>query len=307
MADNELLFHLRIGPTVRGLNEAVAAIGGGVAYGAAQGLRGLQGHLGPVGLGFDVAGAGLRGLGTAAGGIPFLGPVMGPLIKGLSVLPAIFKDITSSLTDMAHKASPALFYSWSRALDDVQGVIGRTFLPVLGMMRDGVRLFGDVLANILPDQQEVYEALGELRAAFADAGQEVRAILAEVGPGIREALISGLKQLAHWAAVAARAVTILAGRPPAATALRRGWLRLNRRPGRATIRAAATAGLANRPGPSPRTAGSDSPAAGGGCCRQESKPCPPSTCSGAYASAPSAPSAWSSARGRPTRSATPNR
>jgi hypothetical protein len=50
----------------------------------------------------------------------------------------------------------------------------------------------------------------ELRAVFAEMAREVRDAAGEMGPSIRGALIEGLKTLAHWAAVAARAVGILA-------------------------------------------------------------------------------------------------
>src|SRR5262249_36541024 len=160
MPNPELVFDLRLGPDIKGLREATIAIGGGIS----AGLHPLPGPLRPMGL------------------LP---------------LPAVFKDITSSMVRMASVASPAAFRAWAVALEDVQGVIGRTFVPVLNLMREGVRLFGDVLAEVLPNQQEVGAALAEFRQAFRDMGREVRAVMATAGPDIRDVLIAGPMQLGH--------------------------------------------------------------------------------------------------------------
>src|SRR5262249_53014547 len=127
-----------------------------------------------------------------------------------AAMPGLLQDITTTLTSMAAKASPGQFKLWTVALDDVQGVIGQSFLPVLELMREGVRLFGDVLANILPNTSEVRGALSGLRGAFREIGAEIRKVFAELGPTIRDMLIEKIKTLAYWGAVAAKTIAILA-------------------------------------------------------------------------------------------------
>jgi hypothetical protein len=173
-------------------------------------LKEMQGVLGPVSIGFDAATAALMTLNAAVEKLPIVGGLLAPLTEALAVAPTILKDITNSLVSMAEKASPAQFYLWQRALDDTQAVIGHSFLPIMELMRESVRLVGDTLANFLPSSAEVRTALGELRAVFAEMGKEVRAALATAGPAIRGALIEALRTVAHWAAVAARAIGILA-------------------------------------------------------------------------------------------------
>src|SRR5262249_593998 len=162
-------------------------------------------------------------IGVAGDALGHLGKVVGelaglarPLFDALAGIPTVFMGITETLVSFAAKASPGLFRSWQIALDDVQAVIGHSFVPVLELMRDGVRLFGDVLANLLPNTNEVRSALSEFQAAFASFGREIRVILAEIGPSIRDVLIEGLQQLAHWLAVATRAVVLAVQRLRAA-------------------------------------------------------------------------------------------
>ena len=53
--------------------------------------------------------------------------------------------------------SPATMERFERALLDVTAVIGETFTPILEVVTEGVKLFGDVLASILPDASEMRE------------------------------------------------------------------------------------------------------------------------------------------------------
>lgn len=175
-------------------------------------LKGLQGPLGPIGAGLDVLALGLGKVRDVIKAIPLVGTVLGPLADVAAGIPSMISGITNSLIGMAEKANPGVFVQWKQALEDTQGVIGQSFVPILDIMRQGVRLFADVLANIFPTTGEVNAALAELRAVFKLVEDEVRAVMAVVGPSIREMLIDGLRQLAHWAAVAVRAIGMLAER-----------------------------------------------------------------------------------------------
>lgn len=180
------------------------------------GLRGLQGDLGPIGVGFDLASGAMEKLSGAVKSIPVLGDLLGPFLDQLTMVPGIIKDITSSLVSMAGKASPGQINLFQRAIEDVQGVIGQTFLPVLTLLRDGVRFVGDALANLLPNTNEIHGALAELRAGLADFGGALRDVISELGPMIRTTLIISLRGLgtvlglvAHSAAAMARGFMLL--------------------------------------------------------------------------------------------------
>lgn len=156
-------------------------------------LNTLGGSLGPVALGFDAAGGAIKGLGSAVSLIPGVGQALGPMISGLSMLPDLLKGITDTLVGFAAKASPAQFQMWAMALEDVQGVIGGTFLPVLELMRDGVRLFGDALASILPTAGEAREAMAPLRESLQELFGTIREYVGEMGPVLRHGLLVAIR------------------------------------------------------------------------------------------------------------------
>jgi phage-related protein len=95
------------------------------------------------------------------------------------------------------------------AIEDIGGVIGQSFLPFIQIATDAFRLFGDILANIIPNFSEVQGALAEFRDAFADFGAEIRNVLADIGPMIRDFLIDALREVGHWLSVLTRVITIL--------------------------------------------------------------------------------------------------
>jgi len=202
-----------VGKTMDAAGALPGAVGHALNLGLAtlsHSLHALQGQLGPLTLGFEGLTGALTAVHRVVSAIPVVGTVLGPLTDALTAVPGLLQDITGSLVNMAEKANPFVFKLWQQALDDTQAVIGRAFVPVLELMTDGVRLFADVLANVLPDQKEVTDALSSLRSTFADIAHEVRQLLGEVGPSIRQSLIEGLKWLAHWASAAALAVWKLA-------------------------------------------------------------------------------------------------
>ncbi len=186
-----------VGKKVLGPAGAVAgaAVVGGLSA-LSNSLRELRTPLGPVGIGFNILGSALSGLASVVKKIPNIGPILGPILEAAAAVPAILKDITETLVSFAAKASPAQFAMWQMALEDVQGVIGQSFLPVLELMRNSVRLFGETLANLLPSEGEVYDALKQLREGFQEFAKSVREVLKDIGPTIRQHLVGVLKDLA---------------------------------------------------------------------------------------------------------------
>lgn len=114
--------------------------------------------------------------------------------------------MTSSLVRMAGINAPGAIKFFQMALEDVQGVIGRSFVPILNMMRDGVRLFGDILATILPDTREMNAAMSFLRGGFNEFRDALKDAFAELGPIIKAGLITGIKVLSSVLAVVAKSI-----------------------------------------------------------------------------------------------------
>jgi hypothetical protein len=164
------------------------AVGAGLDF-MSSGLHELQGSLGPVGLGFTVLG---KSIDMVSKVIPVVGPMVSKAFMGIL---GPMKDITGSLVSMAAVASPGAFKIWTMALEDVQGVIGQTFTPVLQIMTEGVRLFGDVLATVLPSMDEMTAILDEVRPAFNSLKNEIKAFFGEFGSTIRGFISGGLRVL----------------------------------------------------------------------------------------------------------------
>lgn len=100
--------------------------------------------------------------------------------------------------------SPATVERFERAMMDVTAVIGDMFAPVMDLATDGVRLFGDVLASILPTAGEMREVIQPLFGTL----QEMRESLAPIAPLIKGAVISALKELAAAVSVAADTISL---------------------------------------------------------------------------------------------------
>jgi len=134
-----------------------------------------------------------------------VGATLAAVATGAGSAAYALKLIVSAISGFVAVASPGAFRQWEFVLRDVSGVIGQTLIPVLALMRDGMRLFGDVLANILPSTQEMAQALAPLREAFGDLARDIRVLLAEIGPTIRYLVTSALANLATELSLVAKA------------------------------------------------------------------------------------------------------
>jgi hypothetical protein len=168
------------------------AVGDGLEA-VSSGLHELQGPLGPVGLGFSML---TKGAEVAGNALKLVSPVIGKVLaKSAKIVLGPLKEITQSLVSMVQVASPGAFKLWTMALEDVQGVIGQSFTPVLEMMTEGVGLFGDVLATVLPNMDEMNEILNVIRPAFEDLKNELKSFFTEFGATIRQFISQGLMVL----------------------------------------------------------------------------------------------------------------
>lgn len=179
--------------------------------GVSQGLQALQGNLGAVGLAFEgVETAMEAGVAMFKTISPLLGEIFGPALDALVAVPGILRDITSSITSMVGKANPGLMSLWGQALDDAQGVIGQTFIPMLETMLDMVRFFGDVLATVLPNTAEMKQALGGFNAAWAILKATLTEMALQFGPQLRDILVTTVEILGFVTTMAVQHLSRLA-------------------------------------------------------------------------------------------------
>lgn len=149
-------------------------------------LRGLQGPLGPIGVGLGMLESGLNKVAPA---LDRMLPGLGAIAGGAANAVGGITSILGTLTHFSALAAPGMMEQFSIALQDVMGVIGGTALPVMELLRDGIRLFGDVLANILPNADEVRQALSAVTEAFGPLRDAVMEMMAEIGPSIRQVFV----------------------------------------------------------------------------------------------------------------------
>lgn len=175
-------------------------------------LRGMQGPLGVVGAGLDVASKMLQGISDIVKKIPVVGDILGPIMDVVAAFPAIIKDITESLVGMTEKASPGVYKQFTLALEDAQATIGEAFIPLVELLTDVVREFSDFLANVLPDASEMAQLLAPLREEFNQLitvlkffGPEMKMVVVE---GLRF-LINSLRELAMFAKIAAATLGLI--------------------------------------------------------------------------------------------------
>lgn len=160
------------------------------------GLKELQGSLGPIGVAFagmENVGNTLKSVGDA---IPVVGKAFSVVGETMNAVNGAIRGIVESMTSLAKVANPGVFRSWQIALEDIQGVIGRMFVPVLIMMRDAVRFVGDALATMLPNSSDVAAAIQPIKEAWKSIKDSLADVIGTIGPMIRDNLIVALNMLA---------------------------------------------------------------------------------------------------------------
>src|SRR5207302_2424404 len=115
--------------------------------------------------------------GEAAAGLGALVPVIGAVVAGVEIARTALNAFKEALFSWTQLASPAQFKQFQIAIEDVKAVIGSALLPVLELFREGVRLVGDVLANIIPNFSEVRAAMSPLFDAFTELGNSIRELV----------------------------------------------------------------------------------------------------------------------------------
>jgi hypothetical protein len=188
-----------------GLGAILRGAGSGAAAGGAAGAAGLGAAAGPVGL--------------IAGALPILikkleenrtlqllQMPMRLAMKPLHAAQKVISDPVGAAVDAfdtlkrliqgmlpyVQLSNPGTVQRLQRAQEDLAATIGQRFAPIVDTASEAVRALGDVLANMLPDADDVREVMNELRPAI----QEVKKALLEVAPVVKDVLKNALHGLA---------------------------------------------------------------------------------------------------------------
>ncbi len=140
----------------------------------------------------SVQAVGSTAIESAIVGVGELTAVLGPLGIALGGMIAVvklavdgFNRMTDSIAGFVAVAAPGTFRQWQMVLEDISGVIGQTLVPVLQLLRDAFRFFGDILATLLPTARDMTESLAPLRAVFAELAETINKMLDEIGPELK--------------------------------------------------------------------------------------------------------------------------
>lgn len=165
-------------------------------------LHDIQGPLGPIGAGLNLFSKGLNTLADAVSGLPLVGGILGSVFGTLGKLPGILKGILEAGTSLASKVSPATVKQMSMAVEDFQATVGQMFVPVVELMTDVISDLSDIVANFLPNAEEMRGAMDSLRKAWGLANTSLKEVAMEIGPAVRETIVGAIKSLgetlAEW-------------------------------------------------------------------------------------------------------------
>jgi hypothetical protein len=166
------------------------------------GLPGGGGAAGAGGLG-DLLGAG-GGAGGLLGGLAEIAGPVAALAGLLGGLEKAFESFLAVVEKTVAIAQPGTFKLFTNALEDVAGVIGHTLAPVLRVFTQAVRLFGDVLATLLPSQSQMnalMQPFSELLDALRETLQELVPLLKpliDLFVVLTKHLVKALTQILKW-------------------------------------------------------------------------------------------------------------
>jgi len=147
-------------------------------------------------MGFSVLTGTLGKVGGVVKAIPLVGDALSGVVDAFTVLPSVLQGTLHTLTQFGALASPAAMRQIEFAVGDAQAVIGQSFIPVMYMMRDAIRLAGDAFATFLPSADEMYRILSPLREAFDEFSDSARETIKEIGPLVKDILTTSFRYLA---------------------------------------------------------------------------------------------------------------
>lgn len=161
--------------------------------------------------GGDLAGriqSGARVAGMAAGmdvqGVLGAG---GPWGQAAGAAIGAISQLTDTIKSFVAVANPAVVEQLNHAMADISGVIGHFLTPAVEALTPWMEMFGDFLASILPDSEQLREALAPMSEALAEFKIAIDPLL----PLIRDELVRELKLLADVVKIVAEAFKHMPG------------------------------------------------------------------------------------------------
>jgi len=119
-----------------------------------------------------------------------------------------------TLTSFVAIGNPAVFERFQLAVRDLFGVIGQSLAPVLELVTEGVRLFADVLATLLPTGSEVGDSLASIREAFSSFADFIRSNMQYVLAAFHGLLVAiGVTPITSFRALLTQLYVMLASHP----------------------------------------------------------------------------------------------
>lgn len=115
--------------------------------------------------------------GGAVGGFPggaLTGGAAGAVVGAIGAIPSMI----SQLGQFVQAANPAIIEQLNLVFQDITAVIGHVLTPVFQTLTPFVRLFGDAIASILPNQAQ----MNSLMAAFAPIFDAVKGLFTTLAP-----------------------------------------------------------------------------------------------------------------------------
>lgn len=134
--------------------------------------------------------------GGLAGGMSGGGGMGAMAMGGAGLAAAGAGAIGAAALSTVGTANPAVMEMFNQALEDITGVIGRSLIPVIELMTEGARMFGDFLASIIPDTAGLFEPLYEVMDALKTAIDPLIPLIRDFLSGSLEVLAGVVRNLA---------------------------------------------------------------------------------------------------------------
>ena len=157
-----------------------------------NGLQGMQGPLGGIGAGLNLASDLFGMIADGVKKIPIIGQLLGPMLDQLGKMPKVLGEITQAGISMAEKANPGAVRQLNIALSDAMATIGQAFVPVIEEMIPIIREIGTIIAQALPSNEEMRTMFRELFESIRDLVKELAPL---AGPMLK-AVVAVVKALA---------------------------------------------------------------------------------------------------------------
>jgi hypothetical protein len=98
--------------------------------------------------------------------------------------------LVTAIAQLAAIANPGLFEIFTNALQDIQGVLGQTLMPIFEAFIPIVQQFGDAVATLMPDIEQVREAIKPFVEVLQKFGERFMEIAQKLGPVVQEVLLN---------------------------------------------------------------------------------------------------------------------